>query len=101
VFCVQLDTWPELKEFVDSFDMKALEQDSRAHSHVPYLVIIAHKIREWQLGHGGAMPGTYEEKRAFKASIEQGRLASNTDVREQECGFTRGMGCVRLFVPTM
>ena len=65
----QLKTFPELAEFIKSFDLsdKASFYD---HSHTPYAVILGQHMAKWQAEHDGKAPQSYSEKSAFRKQIE-------------------------------
>lgn len=57
--------WPELQQYVDSFNLDTL--DDTDHAHVPYIVIFIKGLQNWKKDHGGCPPKNYAEKRIFKA----------------------------------
>ncbi|KAJ4851232.1 NEDD8-activating enzyme E1 regulatory subunit axr1 [Turnera subulata] len=69
--------WPELKQFAESIDLKAL--DPVAHKHIPYVVILVKMAEEWAKAHGGSLPSTRDEKKAFKDLLKAGMLAFDED----------------------
>jgi len=59
--------WPELAEFCAGFDLAAC--DDLTHRHVPYLVLLVKALSAWRAAHGGAVPASSAERRAFKESL--------------------------------
>ncbi|PVH16493.1 uncharacterized protein CXQ87_004786 [Candidozyma duobushaemuli] len=57
--------WPELQQYVDSFNLDTL--DDTDHAHVPYIVIFIKGLQNWKKDHDGCSPKNYAEKRIFKA----------------------------------
>lgn len=69
--------WPELKKFAESIDLNAL--DPVAHKHTPYVIILVKAAEEWAKAHGGALPSTRDEKKAFKDLVKAGMIAFDED----------------------
>eukprot|EP01050_Picozoa_sp_SAG11_P022328 SAG11_NODE_4196_length_2020_cov_1.121291_2_plen_96_part_00 len=64
------DPFPELAELCDGFDIDV--EDSTAHAHVPWLVILYKCLEEWRAleeNSGKDRPTTWPEKRGFKALV--------------------------------
>ncbi|KIY97632.1 NEDD8-activating enzyme E1 regulatory subunit [Monoraphidium neglectum] len=59
--------WPALAAFAASFDLAAL--DDAHHKHVPYAVLLLQALERWRAEHGGAAPGTFAERAAFKKQL--------------------------------
>ncbi|KAI8060893.1 ThiF family protein [Gongronella butleri] len=62
--------FPQLIDFVRSFDLDALDQTD--HGHVPYVVLLLHYVEQWKKEHGGAAPKSYSERNELKAQIRAG-----------------------------
>eukprot|EP01018_Ginkgo_biloba_P008209 Gb_25652 [translate_table: standard] len=56
--------WPELKRFVDGFDIDT--KDPVIHKNIPYVVLLIKLVEEWKNMHEGMLPSTREEKKQFK-----------------------------------
>ncbi|KAL0570651.1 hypothetical protein V5O48_011318 [Marasmius crinis-equi] len=59
--------FPALFDYSTKLDFEKL--DPTDHGHVPYVIILVHLLDKWKKEHGGNPPKTYDEKKAFKASI--------------------------------
>lgn len=53
--------------FAETIDLNA--PDPVAHKHTPYVVILVKMAEEWAKSHGGSLPSSREEKKAFKVSF--------------------------------
>ena len=53
------------------------------HSHVPYVVLLCKAVKDW-MGKHGKMPGSFEEKDAFKAMIKAESKNFNDELKYQE-----------------
>jgi amyloid beta precursor protein binding protein 1 len=73
----QTKRWPELQQYFNQFRVfksdfegaGAPTPDGEEHAHIPYNAILAHCIARWSSTHGGNLPRTYDEKKAFKEFI--------------------------------
>lgn len=78
----QLKTFPELKAFIDGFgDLKDIT-DTMAHSHVPYVVILAKAMEAW-IAEKGSAPSDYDANMAFKETIKGMSLKYEGDGAEE------------------
>lgn len=66
--------FPGLVEYMESQDLDTMTKEQ--HSHTPYLVVVYKFLEKWKLEHDGNIPKTYQEKREFKAMIEDGKFMS-------------------------
>jgi len=69
--------WTELSEYAASFNFE--EMDSAEHAHIPYVIILLQAIEKWKAEHGGAVPSTMPEKRAFKDAVARGAKKSTEE----------------------
>lgn len=46
--------WPELQDYVNSFDLPSLTEIE--HIHVPFAIILIQAIQKWRSEHGGKAP---------------------------------------------
>ncbi|KAL0405395.1 UNVERIFIED_CONTAM: NEDD8-activating enzyme E1 regulatory subunit AXR1 [Sesamum latifolium] len=69
--------WPELKRFAETFDLDTA--DPIVHKHTPYVIILIKLAEEWAKNHGGVLPSTREEKKAFKDLIKAKMIASDEE----------------------
>lgn len=74
--------FPELRAFVDSFDLQTL--DDMAHGHVPYIVLLIKLLDQWKSQHSGALPASFAEKTAFKATIKSASRNYFSEMNYQE-----------------
>ena len=44
---LQLQYWPALQEYINSFQMEKDKMDGEEHAHVPYIVILAQEMKKW------------------------------------------------------
>ena len=56
--------FPELRKYVDSFDLVAL--DDYEYGHTPYVVFLIKAADHWKCEHEGCLPKTFAEKQEFK-----------------------------------
>lgn len=61
--------FPELRAYVDAFDLDALELDR--HSHVPYPVILLKALDKYRSA-TGSTPSNFKEKQEFKDTYVKG-----------------------------
>ena len=82
IYPKQLETFPELKEFIDSYDLKMeVELDESEESkkvkddlvNVPAPVITSQRLAAY-IEENGKAPQTYEQKEAFKKWLCKGRM---------------------------
>ncbi|KAG7192223.1 uncharacterized protein KQ657_001941 [Scheffersomyces spartinae] len=59
--------WPELQQFVDSFDLETLDETD--HAQVPYIVIYIKLLAQLRASNS-PIPKTYQQKQHFKTLIE-------------------------------
>eukprot|EP00252_Welwitschia_mirabilis_P011517 TRINITY_DN25784_c0_g1_i2.p1 TRINITY_DN25784_c0_g1~~TRINITY_DN25784_c0_g1_i2.p1 ORF type:complete len:527 (-),score=124.25 TRINITY_DN25784_c0_g1_i2:341-1921(-) len=69
--------WPELKRFVDDFDIDT--RNPVEHKHIPYVIILIKLAEAWKNSHNGMLPSTSEEKRQFKSIIASKMQSSDED----------------------
>ncbi|KAG2716997.1 hypothetical protein I3760_03G153800 [Carya illinoinensis] len=69
--------WPELRRFAESIDLDV--QDTVAHKHTPYVVILVKMADKWAKSHGGSLPSTREEKKEFKDLLKASMVAVDED----------------------
>ncbi|KAB1201968.1 NEDD8-activating enzyme E1 regulatory subunit [Morella rubra] len=69
--------WPELRRFAESIDLDT--QDSVAHKHTPYVLILVKMAEQWAKSHGGSLPSTREEKKEFKDLLKAKMVAMDED----------------------
>lgn len=53
--------------FAESIDVNV--PDPVAHKHIPYVVVLVKMAEEWSKSHGGSLPSSREEKKAFKVAL--------------------------------
>lgn len=56
-----------IDRFAETIDLNA--PDPVAHKHTPYVVILVKMAEEWAKSHGGSLPSSREEKKAFKVAF--------------------------------
>ena len=78
-----LDPWPELLEFVSTKTKDLDSLSDHEHGHVPYLLLLLHFLEKWKASHDGKAPANYQEKKAFKARIEEGARRDNAEGGEE------------------
>ncbi|KAJ8082084.1 hypothetical protein PM082_007930 [Marasmius tenuissimus] len=59
--------FPALYDYATNLDFTKM--DPTDHGHVPYVIVLVQLLDKWKKEHGGNPPKTYDEKKAFKASI--------------------------------
>ena len=69
--------WPELKKYVDSFDIDT--EDAIIHKNIPYVVILIKLTEEWKNVHDGMLPSTREEQKQFKGFLRTKRYSHDED----------------------
>ena len=80
-----LDTpFPELVALKESYDFATMGK--KAHSHVPYVVILLAFLDKWKALHGSS-PLTYKEKVKFRDFVDEGRLKNEDGVPLTEENF--------------
>lgn len=67
----QLSRIPELREFLESFDL--LNDDTRYHEHIPFPAILVQCARSWMEQHNGKLPTGFDQKQIFKQLINSKR----------------------------
>eukprot|EP00036_Acanthoecidae_sp_10tr_P010094 CAMPEP_0182919498 /NCGR_PEP_ID=MMETSP0105_2-20130417/2769_1 /TAXON_ID=81532 ORGANISM="Acanthoeca-like sp., Strain 10tr" /NCGR_SAMPLE_ID=MMETSP0105_2 /ASSEMBLY_ACC=CAM_ASM_000205 /LENGTH=531 /DNA_ID=CAMNT_0025056697 /DNA_START=1 /DNA_END=1596 /DNA_ORIENTATION=+ len=63
--------FPALAAFMDGFPPME-EMDPSKVDGLPYAVIIYQHLQRWKAAHGGNIPGSYAEKKEFKAQMKAG-----------------------------
>lgn len=69
--------WAELSSYAKAYDVGT--QDSMAHSHIPFVVILLRKLEEWSAQHGGNLPQPSTDRKAFTDTIHAMRRPGNAD----------------------
>lgn len=69
--------WAELEAFADSYDIDT--SDTMAKSHIPFVIILLRKLKEWNLSHDGILPEPSKDRKAFTDSINELRKGSDAD----------------------
>ncbi|MCO5596227.1 hypothetical protein L7F22_050287 [Adiantum nelumboides] len=69
--------WPELEAYADSYDMDA--SDTMERSHIPFVIILLRKLKEWRVSHDGSVPQPSKDRKGFVDSINQLRKGSDAD----------------------
>jgi len=69
--------WPALQHFAAKYDVDAA--DTMERSHVPFVVILLRKLKDWQDGHEGKLPAPSADRKGFTDSINSFRRAENAD----------------------
>ncbi|KAJ7522995.1 hypothetical protein O6H91_18G033900 [Diphasiastrum complanatum] len=69
--------WPELKRFVDQFDIDA--KDQLEHQHIPFAIILVKVAEEWKAAHGGRLPSGSKERAEFKAAVRARKQSDDED----------------------
>lgn len=79
----QLQHWPELQSYCDSFRLDSL--DAEQHAHVPWLVILVQCSALWRQSHNNTLPESYTERQEFKQFISaQSRDATELNFSEAQ-----------------
>lgn len=78
-----LNPWPELLEFMKTKTANLDTLSDHEHGHIPYLLLLLHFLEEWKASHEGKPPASYQEKKAFKAMVEEGARRNNADGGEE------------------
>lgn len=87
-----LNPWPELLEFVSTRTKYLDSLLDHEHGHVPYLLLLLHYLMNWKVSHDGNPPVNYQEKKAFKAMVEEGARRDNAERGEEN--FDEAAGAV-------
>lgn len=69
--------WAELEAFADSYDLDAT--DTMTRSHIPFVIILLRKLKEWSLSHEGSLPKPSKDRKSFTDLINQLREGSDAD----------------------
>lgn len=69
--------WAELEAFADSYDIDT--SDTMAKSHIPFVIILLRKLKEWILSHDGNLPQPSKDRKAFTDLINELRKGSDAD----------------------
>ncbi len=78
-----LNPWPELLEFMKTKTKNLDALSDHEHGHIPYLLLLLHFLEEWKASHDGKPPASYQEKKAFKAKVEEGARRNNAEGGEE------------------
>ena len=78
-----LDPWPELLEFMRTKTKDLESLSDHEHGHIPYLLLLLHYLETWKDSHDGKPPANYQEKKAFKALLEEGARRDNAEGGEE------------------
>lgn len=78
-----LTPWPELLEFMVTKTKNLDSLSDHEHGHIPYLLLLLHFLETWKNSHDGKPPATYQEKKAFKAMVEEGARRNNAEGGEE------------------
>ena len=78
-----LDPWPELLEFMRTKTKDLESLSDHEHGHVPYLLLLLQFLERWKNSHNGTPPANYQEKKAFKAMVEEGARKNNAEGGEE------------------
>ena len=62
-----LEPFPQLTAYASAFQLDKLSD--RELGEVPYVVLLLHALQAWRAAHAGAVPKSYDEKRAFRDSL--------------------------------
>lgn len=76
--------WPELLDFVDSYDLQQLDEVDVA--HVPYVVLLLKYQNEWTKIEGKEVPKTFKEKNEFKSFINSKRAGWDQENYDEAVG---------------
>ncbi|KAI8092661.1 ThiF family protein [Halteromyces radiatus] len=60
--------FPQLMEYVKTFDLDALDQTD--HAHVPFIVILLIFVEKWKAEHDGKLPQSYAERNELKSLVQ-------------------------------
>lgn len=96
------DPWPELIEFVDSYNLDTLDEVDLA--HVPYVVLLLKYKEEWKKLHDYSIPRTFKEKNQFKEFINSKRSGTDQENYDEAVAsswrlFQDSTVCDKLFIP--
>jgi len=74
-----LKPWPELIDFmrVKTRDLDTISDHE--HGHIPYLLLLLYNLEIWKKSHDGGPPSGFEEKKAFRAQVEEGARKSSAE----------------------
>ena len=78
-----LKPWLELLEFMRSKTKDLDSLSDHEHGHIPYLLLLLYFLEKWKASHNGKPPADYQEKKAFKAMIEEGARKNNPEGGEE------------------
>ncbi|PVU87069.1 hypothetical protein BB559_006247 [Furculomyces boomerangus] len=67
----------EIEEYSDGIDLDELDPTDRA--HIPYIVILIKKLKEYKKMNGGKLPSTFKEKREFKNLVEADKYCTGEE----------------------
>lgn len=80
----QLEKFPELKQFVLSFDLNT--GDDSEHAHIPFIAVLGQLILRWREEKG--IPSTFKERQQFKSYVMENARDFGQEVNFQEaCQF--------------
>lgn len=63
----QLELFPQLREFLFSFDVNV--EDGEQHAHIPFVSILAQLAKRWMDSHDGELPKGWDQQQEFKKTI--------------------------------
>lgn len=49
------------------------------HGHIPYILLLLYNLEIWKDSHDGKPPSGFQEKKAFKAQVEEGARKSSSE----------------------
>ena len=78
-----LDPWPELLDFMRTKTKDLDSLSDHEHGHVPYLLLLLHYLEKWKDLHDGKPPQNYQEKKAFKAMVDEAARRDNAEGGEE------------------
>lgn len=58
--------WPALQKFAEEKTGDLASLSPHDLGHIPYVLLLLHFLRQWQLTHSGALPKSYKEKSEFR-----------------------------------
>lgn len=68
--------WPELKRYVDDFDIDT--EDSVTHKNIPYVVLLIKLAEEWRNMHNDMLPSTKDENQ-FRGLVRSKRRSNDEE----------------------
>jgi amyloid beta precursor protein binding protein 1 len=74
--------FPGLHDYCSGFNLPELS--SAEHGHVPYIVILYQAMQQWKAGHGGLVPQSYADKKAFAGNVQSMARNRHSEVNFEE-----------------